>query len=88
MLWAVMRVRDGGQCPQLLPALASCVVATVLLAATCGTASRPDGMYEAQVGTEKAHFAQNPGTFANLDVNPNSATPLRLPVDEAEVFLR
>jgi predicted Zn-dependent protease len=36
----------------------------------------------------KAHFAQNPGTFAKFDANPKSATPLRLPADEAEGFLR
>ena len=36
----------------------------------------------------KAHFAQNPGTFANFNPNPKSATPLRLPADQAEVFLR
>jgi hypothetical protein len=35
-----------------------------------------------------AHFAQNPDTLAKFDGNPNSATPLRLPADEAEVFLR
>jgi predicted Zn-dependent protease len=36
----------------------------------------------------KADFAQKPATFAKFDGNPNSATPLRLPADEAEVFLR
>lgn len=34
------------------------------------------------------HFKQNPVTFATFEANPKSATPLRLPADEAEVFLR
>lgn len=36
----------------------------------------------------KAHFKQDPATFAKFDASPKSATRLRLPQSEAEDFLR
>jgi beta-barrel assembly-enhancing protease len=49
--WAIVRARDVGQRPRLLPALVSCF-ATTILVATCVTASRADDLSEAQVGTQ------------------------------------
>lgn len=36
----------------------------------------------------KAHFAANPSVFGAFNPDPNSATPLQLPKNEAEQFLR
>ncbi|HME81016.1 MAG TPA: M48 family metalloprotease [Candidatus Eremiobacteraceae bacterium] len=41
-----------------------------------------------RVNALEQHFKQEPGTFANFNSDPTSATKLKLPKDEAEQFVR
>jgi beta-barrel assembly-enhancing protease len=41
-----------------------------------------------RIAALKKHFSQSPATFAHFDSNPNDATPLVVPKDAAEQFLK
>lgn len=44
--------------------------------------------FDDRVAALEHHFAQNPARFARFDQNPQSATPLHVPANESERFLR
>ena len=80
--WAVMRARNGEQRRSLLLALAACI-GTVVLVATCATASRADDLNEAQVGKEIFGELKSQGEIVKSSPLYNTLAPIAAAITKA-----